>query len=118
MRISITEISAMINNTHNAIEQFKKENPGVDVEAVLAEQQELPQALRKISGGELKKFIAYAKCQGIKMPFDAIEMGILTAGRRDMRDGLAEILNAIDFDKPICVGCAKNMTNRGRNKKK
>jgi len=65
-----------------------------------------------------EKFIDYAKEQGSKMAFGSMEMGIITAGRKDMQNGLAEILNAIDLGKPCCPECGEGMANRGRSKKK
>ena len=132
MKITINDVSATIknaneavnnaneavNNANKAIEQFKIENPGVDVEALLSGQKELPLGFEQISNRELDKFVAYAKGQGVKMPFDSMEMGIIAAGRKDMQNGLAEILNAIDPGKPVCPECDEEMDNRGRGKKK
>jgi hypothetical protein len=122
MKITIKDISTIIKNANEAvnkaIEQFKIENPGVDVEALLSEQNGLPPEFAQISSREVDKFVAYAKEQGIKMPFDSIEAGILAAGRKDMQNGLADILNAIDPGKPACLECDEVMDNRGRSKKK
>ena len=125
MKITIEDISTKIetatkavNDASKAIEQFKAENPDLDVEALLSEQNGLPSAYKKISNREIDKFIDYAKEQGIKMPFDSMEMGIIAAGRKDMQNGLAEILNAIDPGKPSCPECGEGMDNRGRSKKK
>jgi tRNA(Ile2) C34 agmatinyltransferase TiaS len=52
------------------------------------------------------------------MPFQAIEMGVLAAGRKDMQNGLTEILDSMKFDTPVCPECNEKMENRGRNKKK
>ena len=116
MKMTIGDVSAIIQGANqainNAIEQFKAENPDIDVETILSEQMELAAQLRQSSSSELEKFVAYAKKQGTKMPFDSMEMGILDAGRKDMRNGLAEILNSTKFDKPA------GMEDRGRSKKK
>jgi len=125
MKITINDVSAIIknaneaaSNANKAIEQFKSENPGVDVEALLSEYERLAPTLERISSRELDKFVAYAKEQGVKMSFDSIEMGVVAAGRKDMQNGLAEILNTIDTDKPVCPECDEEMNNRGRSKKK
>jgi hypothetical protein len=118
MKITITDVKKIINTANEAIEQFKKENPDVDVEAILSEQKALPPGCEQIARNELDKFIAYAKEQGMKMPFEAMEMGILEAGRKDMQNGLSDILNTMSFDKPTCPECDEKMANRGRNKKK
>ena len=125
MKITINDVSTIIinanvavENANEAIEQFKIENPGVDVEALLSEQKCLPSGFGQISSREVDKFVAYAKEQGVKMPFDSIETGILAAGRKDMQTGLADILNAIDPGKPACLECDELMDNCGRSKKK
>jgi len=125
MKITINDVSAIIknaneatSNANKAIEQFKSENPGVDVEALLSEHERLAPTLGQISSRELDKFVAYAKEQGVKMSFDSIEMGVVAAGRKDMQNGLSEILNTIDTDKPACPVCDEEMNNRGRSKKK
>ena len=122
MKMTIDEVSAIIQKSNEAIskaiEQYKAENPGVDMEALLSAQEGLLPALRQISSREVEKFVAYAKGQGTRMSFDSMEMGILAAGRKDMQDGLAEILNTLEFDKPECSKCAEGMDNRGRSKKK
>ena len=100
-----------------AIEQYKVDNPDIDVEAILSEQKELAPILRLLSRRELDQFITYAKEQGTKMPFQAMEMGVLAAGRRDMQNGLTEILDSMKFDKPVCSECNEKMDNRGRIKK-
>ena len=87
------------------------------MEALLREQKRLSPALGQISSRELDKFVAYAKEQGVKMPFASIEMGIVAAGRKDMQNGLAEILNTIEMAKPACPECGEEMNNRGRSKK-
>ena len=118
MKITIMEVSAIISNANRAIEQFKRENPGADMKAILAEQRALSQVLGRISNSELDKFVSHAKEQGVKMSFDSMEMGVLAAGRKDMQNGLAEILNTLEFDRPACTDCDEKMINRGRNKKK
>ena len=116
--IDISTIMQMANETLNAIEQFKAENPGVDVDAILSTQNELLPTLRLLSSSEIGKFVAYAKGQGTKMPFGSMEAGILAAGRKDMQNGLAEIADALKFEKPICPESDEGMDNRGRSKKK
>jgi hypothetical protein len=119
------DISAVIRKLNEAIkealsdvEQYKVENPNVDVEAILTGQNELYPTLKRLSSRELDKFVTYAKEQGTQMPFDSMEMGILAAGRKDMQDGLAEIVNSLKFGKPNCQECDEEMDNRGRRKKK
>jgi len=115
------DISALMQKINEAvslvIEQFKEENPNVDVEAILSESNGLVPMLGELRSRELDKFIAHAKGQGTKMPFDAMELGVLAAGRKDMQDGLAEILDSLKFDKPICPECDEKMDDRGRGKK-
>ena len=94
------------------LEQYKAENPDIHIEATLHEQEGLTPTIKQLSGREVERFVAYAKEQGTKMPFDSMESGILAAGRKDMQDGLAEILNSLKFDKP------EGMENRGLSKKK
>ena len=101
-----------------AIGQYKAENPDVDVDAILSEQSGLLPMLGLLSNRELDKFISYAKEQGTRMPFQAMEMGVLAAGRKDMQNGLAEILDSMAFDKPGCNECNEEMDDRGRSKKK
>jgi hypothetical protein len=117
------DLSAEVQKIHdalNAIEQYKAENPGVDVDALLSAQNELYPMLRRISGREVDKFVSHAKEQGTKMPFDSMETGIVAAGRKDMQNGLAEILNSLKFEKPICpvTECNEALDNLGRSKKK
>ena len=114
----MSEVGIAVEQYNIAVEQYKAENPDTDVEAILSEHRKLLPVLGLSPNRELDKFIAYAKEQGTKMPFDAMEMGVLTAGRKDMQDGLAEILNALEFGKPICPDCDEKMDNRGRSKKK
>ena len=116
--IDASALMQKINEALNAIEQYKAENPGVDVDAILSKQNELYPILRRLSTRELDRFVEYAKEQGTKMPFDSMEMGILAAGRKDMQNGLAEIVNSLKFEKPICPECDEVMDNRGRSKKK
>jgi len=110
-------IVQMISEVSLAIEQYKAENPDVDVEAALAEHKELLPVLGLLPSRELSGFVAYAKEQGTKMPFDEMEMGVLAAGRKDMQNGLTEILDSLKFNKPTCSECGENMDNRGRGKK-
>lgn len=114
----LTVIVQQISEISYAIEQYKAENPDVNVEEILSEQKEFLPILGLLPNRELDKFIARAKEQGTKMPFQEIEMGVLVAGRRDMQNGLAEILDSIKFDKPTCTECSEGMENRGRSKKK
>ena len=114
----LSRILEKINEISLAIECYKAENPDDDVEAILSEQKELLPTLKLLENRELDKFIARAKEQGTKMPFRELEMGILSAGRKDMQNGLAEILDSIKFSKPICTECDEVMDNRGRSKKK
>jgi predicted peroxiredoxin len=114
-----SEIIQMINEAVAiAVKRYKVENPEVDVEAILSEYKAALPALGLMPNSELEKFVAHAKEQGTKMAFDSMEMGILAAGRKDMRNGLAEILNSLDFIKPTCSECDADMDNRGRGKKK
>jgi hypothetical protein len=94
------------------------ENPEADIVAILSEHNSLRPALDASSNRELEKFIKLAKSQGTKMPFASMEMGILAAGRKDMQNGLAEVLNSLGFDKPDCPECNEGMVNNGRGKKK
>ena len=114
----ITAIHFAVEQYNVAVEQYKAENPDIDVEALLCEQKNLLPILSLLPNRELDKFITYAKEQGTKMPFHAMEMGVLVAGRKDMQNGLAEILDSIGFDKPVCSECHEKMDNRGRSKKK
>ena len=126
MKMTLDDVSAIIQKANqeanqaisNAIEQYKAENPGIDVEAILSEQKRLLSNLKQLPIRELDKFVAYAKEQGTEMPFDSMEMGVLAAGRKDMQNGLAEILNSLEFGKPICPECGEEKDNRGRSKKK
>ena len=115
---SLSSIVQGIKSISLAIEQYKAENPGIDVEALLSEQKELLPVLKLLPKRELESFIAYAKEQGTKMPFEAMEMGVLAAGRKDMQNGLAEILDSIKSEKPACSECDEGMDDRGRSKKK
>ena len=119
--VKLTDISAAmqkINEAMSVIEQYKAENPDVDVEAILTAQKVMYPLLGRISSRELDKFVSYAKEQGSKIPFDTIENGVLTAGRKDMQNGLSEILNSMKFAKPTCTECDEEMIDRGRSKKK
>ena len=112
------QYNVALNQYNVAIEQYKAANPDIDMEMALSEHKVLLPVIELLSNRELDKFISHAKEQGTKMPFDAMEMGILTAGRKDMQSGLAEVLNSLEFDKPICSECGDEMDNRGRSKKK
>jgi hypothetical protein len=116
---NIVDLHHKINEAINtAIERYKVENPDIDVDAILAEHEgELP-LLGSLPHRELDKFITYAKQQGTKMPFDSMEKGVLAAGRKDMQNGLSELLNSLKFDKTKCSECGEEMDNRGRSKKK
>jgi hypothetical protein len=111
------DLSSLIQKLNEVIEQYKAENPDIDVEAILSKQKELQPILGLLQNRELDKFITYAKGQGTKMPFQAMEMGVLAAGRKDMQNGLAEILDSLKFDKPVCPECNDEMDDRGRSKK-
>jgi hypothetical protein len=121
MSLIVQKMNAMrfaIEQYHVAVEQYKAENPDIDVEALLSKQKELLPILGHLPHRELDKFITYAKEQGTNIPFQAMEMGVLAAGRKDMQNGLAEILDSLKFGKPVCPECNEKMDNRGRNKKK
>jgi len=108
-----------INTTINtAIEQYKAENPDIDVDAILAKQERTLASLGSLPNREMDKFIAYAKEQGKMMSFSSMEQGILAAGRKDMQNGLTELLNSLKFKKTNCLECGGEMDNRGRHKKK
>jgi hypothetical protein len=111
MNVAVEEYNA-------AVEQYKVENPDIDVEAILSKQKKLLPALDQISNRELDKFITFAKNQGQNMSFQDMETGVLVAGRKDMQNGLTEILDSIKFTTPVCPECNEKMTNRGRSKKK
>jgi predicted peroxiredoxin len=114
----MSSIVQKINETRFAIEQYKAENPGIDVEALLSEQKDLLPILGLLPNRELDKFINHAKEQGTKMSFHEMEMGVLAAGREDMQNGLAEIVNSLKFEKCVCSECNTEMENRGRSEKK
>ena len=116
--IEASAVMQKINEALKAVEQYKAENPGVDVDAILSAQNDLYPILRRLSNREVDKFVAHAKEQGTRMPFDSMETGILEAGRKDMQNGLAEILDSLKFEKPACPECDEGMDNRGRSKKK
>lgn len=114
----LTAIIQKANETvSDAINQYKTENPDADVESILSEQEELGASIGRLSTRELDRFVEYAKKQGTSMRFDAMEMGILDAGRKDMQKGLAEILNSLEFGKQTCPECDTGMENRGHSKK-
>jgi hypothetical protein len=112
------DITALLQKINEDIEQYKAENPGIDVDAALSEQKELLPILGLLPNRELDRFINYAKEQGTNMSFSAMEMGVLNAGRKDMQSGLGEILDSLTFPKPACPECEEAMDNRGRSKKK
>jgi len=114
----ISELSVSIEQLNATIEQYKADNPDVDVDAILSERMELLPMLGFAQRQELHRFVEHAKEQGTKMSFDAMEMGVLAAGRKDMQNGLAEIVNSLKFDKPICPECGEGTDDRGRSKKK
>ena len=115
LAISEKEASKFAKNT---IKQIKDKKPDINGETITGEQKELISKIGQISGHEVSKFVAYAKEQGTKMSFDSMEMGILAAGRKDMQNGLAEILDSMKFEQPNCGECNEKMDNRGRSKKK
>jgi hypothetical protein len=112
--VIIRELSDAVNA---AIEDYKANNPDIDVEEIISKHSDLLPELSMLRKRELDKFIVYAKEQGTKMSFDAMEMGVLAAGRKDMQNGLAEIANSVKFDKPTCPECGEEMNDRGRSKK-
>jgi hypothetical protein len=116
--IALNQYNLAVEQYNLTIEQYKAKNPDIDVEALLSEENDLLPILDLLPNCELDKFIRYAKKQGTKMSFDAMEMGVVAAGRTDMQDGLAQIANALEFDTPICPKCNKEMRNCGRSKKK
>jgi len=105
-----------------AIAHIKAENQSIDVSEMLSDKQDVSRQLLPVLGEmkarEVDKFVAYAKEQGTKMPFEQMEQGILAAGRKDMQNGLAELLNSLSFTKPDCLECDEKTENRGRSKKK
>ena len=114
----ITSLLLKLDEIINAMEQYKAKHPDFELEAALSERKGLLIALKLLKNRELDKFVAYAKEQGTKMSFDAMEMGVLAAGRKDMQDGLAEIANSLEFEVPVCSECDEKMNNRGLSKKK
>jgi len=116
--IDASSVVQKIQEALNAVDQYKAENPGVDVDAFLTSQNPMYPMIKQLAGRELNRFVAYAKEQGTALPFDTVEMGVLAAGRKDMQNGLAEILNNIKFDKPACPECDEGMDDQGRSKKK
>jgi len=112
------EAAIAVERYKTAVEQYKKENPDVDVEDILSKQEEYIPAFEQLKNSELAKFVAYAKEQGIRMSFDAMERGVLDAGRKDMQNSLTEITDSLKFDRPVCPECNKEMENRGKSKKK
>lgn len=116
--LSLKQHKVAIEQYNLAVEEYKSKNPDIDVEVLLSEQKGSLPIPGLVPNRELDKFINYAKEQGTKIPFEAMEMGILAAGRKDMQNGLAELLDSMKFDKPVCSECNEKMDNRGRSKKK
>ena len=71
----------------------------------------------QLAGSEVAGFVANAKKLGTRMSFDEMEMGILAAGRKEMRNGLAEIMNSLEFGKQTDPDRGDTLENRGRRKK-
>jgi hypothetical protein len=115
---AVTHFQRINEAIATTIEQYKAENPDVDVEAILSEHTDMLHVLGSLQSREVNKFVAYAKNQGTKMSFDAMEMGMLAAGRKDMQNGLAEILDSLEFGEQVCSECGEKKDNRGRSKKK
>jgi hypothetical protein len=67
---------------------------------------------------EIRKFIRYAKGEGTKLTIGELENGIMAAGRTDMQNGLAEILNGMKIEAPVCGECGEKLEDLGRSKKK
>ena len=105
------------DNFHMILERFKSEHPNADVEAILSEHGDLLPTLRLLQNRELDRFVDYAKEQGTKMSFSDMELGVLAAGRKDMQNGLSEIVDSLKFEKPVCPECGDKEDNRGRSKK-
>jgi len=118
---NLQELSAYLATLNQkaceAMEHYKAENPDLDMDALLSKYETLQHVHGLISKRELDKFVTYAKEQGTRMSFDSMEMGVLNAGRKDMQNGLAEILNSLKFEKPICPECDEEMVNHGLQKK-
>jgi len=112
------QYNVAVNEYNAAVEQYKSENPDVNVEAILSEQKKFLPVLVHLSNRELDKFITYAKDQGTRMSIHDMENGVLAAGRKDMENGLAEILNSLKFETAVCPDCNKQMKNHGLSKKK
>ena len=107
------------NFANEAIKEGKTINPDIDADTSNEhEGEQLLPLLGQASARELDKFVSYAKEQGTKMPFDLMEKGILAAGRKDMQNGLTEVLNSLKFEKPVCPECDEGMDDRGLSKKK
>ena len=83
-----------------------------------AAREALKSKLDTMSGTEVRKFVDYAKEQGMKMSFADMEKGIINAGHMDMKKGLEEIANSIKPDIPCCSECGNKMESHGRSKKK
>ena len=115
--ISIEDEEGKTITTRESAMPYMGEEPDADAEAVLSERILLQPALGTLSKREVDKFVEYAKGQGTGMPFNSMEMGILAAGRKDIQNGLAEILNSLKLEKPDCPECGESMDNNGRGKK-
>jgi len=100
------------------INRFKAANPNVDLASLSPEGTEIQAILEKAQARELEKFVTYAKQQGTSMSFDAMEMGVLNAGRKDMQNSLAEIVDSLKFERPVSSEDGEKMDHKGRSKKK
>jgi len=100
------------------ISRFKAANPNVDISSLSPEGTEIQAILEKAQARELEKFVTYAKQQGTSMSFDAMEMGVLNAGRKDMQNSLAEIVDSLKFERPVSSEDGEKMDHKGRSKKK
>ena len=107
----------LISDIQRSINQFKDNYPDADVDTVLAEQKDLLPILDYLKTSELSKFVNYAKEQGTKMTFSDMELGVVEAGRKDMKKGLEEIADSLKFENPECPECGEKEDNRGRSKK-
>jgi len=114
----ITEENAE-NISQSVMSQYEYEigNLKNEEKETLRKYDEMHNDIKALTGGELKKFIEYAKEQGTNMLFRDMENGVLEAGRKDMQTGLAEILNSLAFEKPTCSECGEGLANKGKQKK-
>ena len=106
-----------MDRANKAVSEFRAKHPDADVDRILAGHGELRSTLAAARSGELGRYIDHAKEQGTKIPFRELEAGVLEAGRRDMRDGLAEVMDSIRFDAPVDAESGEKMANHGRAKK-